>query len=799
MARNVTHAILPFVLFAFLTFFAGTLTLAQRTVAPTRAEHSGFAGPRPNLTAHSTEQTAISILDRLAPLFSKTYSYDSAGSFATLLAVGDLNGDGWSDLVVVNRCAHAFVSCTTEGSVAVLLGEGDGTYLRTIDAFSTGLPVPNGLVLADVNGDRKLDVLVSSPYCNNSNSCVGVLLGNGNGMLQPVTESSSSWTSILLAHGESAVATTAVADVNGDGNLDMVTVSGGSVSLMLGKGDGTFQPAVVFSSGGDQGTGVAVADLNGDGNPDTVVSSLCYDCASGLVSVLLGNGDGTFRTPVTYSSGAYNGLAIAVADMNGDGIPDILVGNLCGDTCSSSEPTGLVGLLLGNGDGTFQPALEFNSGGVGAEAILAVDLNGDGKPDIAVANDCYSYDSCPGAPGGASNGMVGVLLNQTPYTATTLTLTSSLNPSTRGQSVTFTATLRPFAGTALDGETILFKSGSTVLGTVPLSSGVASFTTSTLPTGASNLTATYAFDGTYGASSARLRQTVNATTRYSTTTSLSLSPNPSALGQIVTCIASVKSYYGPIPDGELVAFYSDTTSLGSAALSSGMATFQTTMIPANSHKVRAVYPGDPTRFQPSSATATQFVNGLTTDLYLSSSLNPSIYGQKVTLTATMFAQEPPTGKVKFTWDRFTLGSAPLFPGGSLTAMASLTIPAFNADNYPLIAVFPGDDKNAPAASDVLNQVVLQTTSSATITSSLNPSLQGQPVTFTAKITSPTVTAKGPVSFTSGKTILGSVQLVGGKATLTISTLPSGITPVTVTYLGNSNIAGSVATISQIVK
>ena len=797
MARNVTHAIPPFVLFVFLTFFAATLTLAQRTVAPRRAEHAALTSPRSTLTAHSTEQSAILTADHLTPLFSSTYSYDSAGSFATLLAVGDLNGDGWSDLVVVNRCAHGLSSCTTEGSVAVLLGEGDGTYLRTIDAFSTGLPVPNGLVLADVNGDHNLDVLVSNPYCNNSNSCVGILLGYGNGMLQPVTESSSSWTSILLAHGESAVATTAVADVNGDGNLDMVTVSGGSVSLMLGKGDGTFQPAVVFSSGGDQGTGVAVADLNGDGNPDIVVSSLCYDCASGLVSVLLGNGDGAFRTPVTYSSGGYNGLAIAVADMNGDGIPDILTGNLCGVLCTGFEPTGLVGLLLGNGDGTFQPTLQFSSGGVGAEGILAVDLNGDGKPDVAVANDCYSYYSCPG--GGASNGILGVFLNQTPYTATTLTLTSPLNPSTQGQSVTFTATLRPFAGTVPDGETIVFKSGSTVLGTVPLSSGVASFTTSTLPVGASNLTATYAFDGTYGASSARLRQTVNAATRYSTSTSLNLSPNPSALGQIITCTASVKSYYGPIPDGELVAFYSDTTSLGSAALSSGMATFQTAMIPANSHKVRAVYPGDPTRFQPSSATATQFVNGLTTDLYLSSSLNPSIYGQKVTLTATIFAQETPTGKVKFTWDRFTLGSAPLFPGGSLTAMASLTIPAFNADDYPLIAVFPGDDKNASSASDVLNQVVLQTTSSATITSSLNPSLQGQPVTFTAKITSPTVTAKGPVTFTSGKTVLGSVQLVGGKATLAISNLPSGTTPVTVTYLGNSNIAGSVATISQVVE
>jgi hypothetical protein len=100
---------------------------------------------------------------------------------------------------------------------------------------------------------------------------------------------------------------------------------------------------------------------------------------------------------------------------------------------------------------------------------------------------------------------------------------------------------------------------------------------------------------------------------------------------------------------------------------------------------------------------------------------------------------------------------------------------------------------------VLNQVVLETTSAATLASSPNPSTHGQAVMFTAKITSPTVIAKGPVTFTAGTTVLGTAQLSGGKATLTISSLPVGPTKVTVTYYGDSNIARSSASVTQTVQ
>ena len=185
---------------------------------------------------------------------------------------------------------------------------------------------------------------------------------------------------------------------------------------------------------------------------------------------------------------------------------------------------------------------------------------------------------------------------------------------------------------------------------------------------------------------------------------------------------------------------------------------------------------------------------------LASSLNPSIYGQKVTWTATVAPSGAiqPTGTVSFTWGsayrRYTIGTATLNSSG----VATLTRSNLNAYLYPLTAVYKGDANNPGSTSAVLNQIVTQTTSAATITSSLNPSTLGQAVTFTATITSPTVTPTGPVTFTAGNTVLGTTQLAGGKAKLTTSTLAVGSTKVKATYYGNSNISKSSASVTQTV-
>ena len=197
---------------------------------------------------------------------------------------------------------------------------------------------------------------------------------------------------------------------------------------------------------------------------------------------------------------------------------------------------------------------------------------------------------------------------------------------------------------------------------------------------------------------------------------------------------------------------------------------------------------------------TQVVTGYPTTTTLSSSLTPSAYGQSVTWTATVTSPSgyvtSPTGKVDFTWGGvYTIGSAPLNASG----VATLTKSNLNADSYPLTAAYVGDPNNAGSTSAILSQVVTQTTSAASLTSSPNPSVEGQAVTFLADITSPTITATGPVTFSIGNTVLGTAELAGGKARFTTSTLPVGANPVTVTYSGDSNISGSTASVTEAVQ
>ena len=156
-----------------------------------------------------------------------------------------------------------------------------------------------------------------------------------------------------------------------------------------------FAPAVAYNSGGIDADSIAVADVNGDGKPDLVVVDACavYGSCTPLVGVLLGNGDGTFQPVVTYSSNdgaAGEAFSVAVADVNGDGKPDLIVAN-----------SDVLGVLLGNGDGTFQPAVTYGSGG--AHSVAATDVNGDGKPDLVVVIPCSNGSTC-------GDGLVGVLL-----------------------------------------------------------------------------------------------------------------------------------------------------------------------------------------------------------------------------------------------------------------------------------------------------------------------------------------------------------------------------------------------------
>ena len=171
--------------------------------------------------------------------------------------------------------------------------------------------------------------------------------------------------------------------------------TGGAVSVLLGNGDGTFQAAKSYGSGGQDAYSVAVEDVNGDGKPDLLVANYCADSnclTDGNVGVLLGNGDGTFRAAVTYSSGAYHTVSVAVGDVNGDGKPDLVVASDCAS--SNNCANGSVGVLLGNGNGTFRAAVSYSSGGYEAQSVAVADVNGDGKLDLVVANAICAPSGC---------------------------------------------------------------------------------------------------------------------------------------------------------------------------------------------------------------------------------------------------------------------------------------------------------------------------------------------------------------------------------------------------------------------
>ena len=265
------------------------------------------------------------------PTPSVVLSPVSSFSGTGVTAAGDFNNDGKLDLVVGNGLFFD-----------VYLGNGDGTFQAPLQHNST-TPVASVLP-ADFNGDGKLDLAILDGIANTTVFLGG---GNGSGFLQQQ----------VFRSYNAALAT---ADFNGDGKLDLVITdySAGFTTFRLGNGDGTFGSPLKLTAA--FGGVPAIGDFNGDGKLDLAVGGVVY----------LGNGDGTFRAPVTYFL-PYGGFSAVAADINGDGILDIV--------------TNGVSVLLGNGDGTFTPFGGVNLGGnKSASSVNIADFNGDGKLDLAV-------------------------------------------------------------------------------------------------------------------------------------------------------------------------------------------------------------------------------------------------------------------------------------------------------------------------------------------------------------------------------------------------------------------------------
>ncbi|MGD0792207.1 MAG: Ig-like domain repeat protein [Terriglobales bacterium] len=375
-----------------------------------------------------------------------------------------------------------------------------------------------------------------------------------------------------------------------------------------------------------------------------------------------------------------------------------------------------------------------------------------------------------------------------------ITLTSSLNPSTYGQAVTFNAVLTSTIGAPPDGETVTFMNGTRALGTGTLSGGSASFATSKLTGGTDKIKAVYGGDANFGPSTSKaLKQVVNKAT---TTTTLTSSLNPSNYGQSVTFTASVAPQFGGTVKGT-VTFYDGTTALKTVPLSGGAAKFTTSTLASGTHSITATYNGS-TSFDGSTSAPVNQVVRVATTTTLSSSPNPSTYGQAVTFTATVtstLGTPPPDGEtISFMKGTTVLGTGTL-SGGS----ASFTTSTLPVGTNAIKAVYGGDSNFPGSTSKAVSQVVDKATTTTTLTSSLNPSNFRQSVTFTASVTPQfSGTVKGTVTFYDGTTALKTASLSGGVAKFTTKTLASGVHTITATYNGNASFSGSSASLTQTV-
>jgi hypothetical protein len=290
--------------------------------------------------------------------FRKVVTANGPLLFPSSLAAGDLTHSGIPDLAVISP------NNTTPLEYA--LGIGNGRFRAWRQNDNVGY-APSFVLLADVDGDGNLDAITT----DDGDGDLNLAFGDGKGHLYGGRR--------LLVDGAGSTYIVAVADLNGDGIPDIVGTTNNGIFVIMGKGSRKFAKAANFSSGGRHPYGVAVGDLNHDGIPDLVVANNGADEPpyDYNIAVLLGNGDGTFSKPVRYHAGV-RPWQLALGDFNGDGNLDAAVVPIDGKS--------RIVVLLGKGDGTFSSAKAYPSG-VGPESVVAADFNGDGKLDLAVTNN----------------------------------------------------------------------------------------------------------------------------------------------------------------------------------------------------------------------------------------------------------------------------------------------------------------------------------------------------------------------------------------------------------------------------
>jgi hypothetical protein len=385
---------------------------------------------------------------------------------------GDFTGNGTPDIAVPNAATN---------TLSVLLNNGDGTYGTNVDYFCGA--APQKIAVGDYTGNGHLDLIVAD--LNDSN--LRLLRGNGNGTFQPATvvtqlilgvgfveagdftgdgkldfavpglfglqvfpgNNNGTFGAPITSSAASFLSFAATGSLRNNGTLDIVTAPffGTNVIVLLGNGNGTFQPPRT-NFAGNAIYDVVLGDVNADGKLDIITADLCANCGSaypgGRLGVLRGNGDGTFQPvvfyPVNPAAGPYS---VALADINGDGKPDLIAGNF-----SRSE----IWVLLNNGDGTFQPGIPF-AVGFGPGFVATADVMGDGHTDVLCANQTSRsisvlFNTCASnaPPSGITVGIAPTLKTNTVGASETIVAILLQNSIPVNGTINFSITSGPNAG-----------------------------------------------------------------------------------------------------------------------------------------------------------------------------------------------------------------------------------------------------------------------------------------------------------------------------------------------------------------
>ena len=456
---------------------------------------------------------------------------------------------------------------------------------------------------------------------------------------------------------------------------------------------------------------------------------------------------------------------------------------------SSHNPSGYGELVVLNatvvptsGSGTPTGTVTFFDG---ATVLGSGTLNSNGQAALALSSlpvGSHSVTAHYGGDASFVSSTSGILTEQVNQQGTMTLSLSTLNPAKFGQAVVLVAIVSANNGSATPAGSVTFTDGSTVLATVPLdSSGTAAYSTATLAVGSHPITASYLGNGNFTPSvDASLTETITKTT---SATSLAPSANPVAWASPLTLSATVTNPSTTGPTGT-VTFVDGATTLGSSPLdSSGHASLTTSSLSPGSHSLTAIYSGDGNETGSTSSAVNESVVPAATATALSSSANPDVFGDPVTVSADVTsAAGTPSGNVTFFDGSASLGSAGLNSGGH----ASLTT-TFSVGTHHLTASYAGNAFFAAGTSANLDEVIGTQPAGVALNSSLNPSVYGSAVTFTASVTAAHGVPTGTVTFNDGATALGSAPIDGtGTATLTTSSLTVGGHPVTAAYSGDGN-------------